>query len=74
MFRTLEHHVLDEVGDAIPLRVFIARSALDPNPNRDRTDVLHLFGDDGQPVGQNLTMNVADFFDHSFVSHQRTGN
>jgi len=51
VLRAFKDHVLDEMRDAIPLRILIARPALNPNPNRDRADVLHLFGDDGQPVG-----------------------
>jgi len=44
---TLEHHVLDEVGDAIPFRIFVARTGLQPDANRDGTNVGHLLGDDG---------------------------
>ena len=54
-----EHHVLDEVGDTIPLRIFVARAAFYPNSNRDRTNVLHLLGDQGQPVGEHLTADIA---------------
>src|SRR6202521_4649815 len=46
-FRALEHHVLDEVGDAIPFRIFVARAGLQPDANRDGTNVGHLLGDDG---------------------------
>src|SRR6266478_7679697 len=58
-FRALEHHVFDEVGDAVPFRIFVARAGLQPDADRDGTDVGHLLGDDGQAVRQNLTTNVA---------------
>jgi hypothetical protein len=38
-FRALEHHVLDEVGDAIPFGIFVARAGLQPDADRDRADV-----------------------------------
>ena len=62
--RALEYHVLDEVGDAIPFGIFVARAGLQPDADRDRADVGHLLGDDGQAVRQNLTTNVASFFYH----------
>src|SRR5271165_1786888 len=34
-------HVLNKVGDAVPLRFFIARTGLQPNPYRGRADVRH---------------------------------
>ena len=62
--RALEHHVLDEVRDAVPFGIFVARAGLEPDADRDRADVGHLLGDDGQAVRQNLTTNVAGFFYH----------
>src|SRR5580693_4704640 len=59
-----EYHVLDEVGDTVPLRSFIAGTSLQPDTYRGRTNMLHLFGDDGQPIGQLLTTNVPYFFRH----------
>ena len=47
----LEHHVLDEVRDAVPLQVFVAGAGLDPYPDRGGANVLHLLGDEDQPVG-----------------------
>src|SRR5271155_393193 len=62
MLGSLENHVLDEMRDAIPLRILIARSGLDPNTNRGRTDMLHLLGDYGQAVGQQFALDIAYFF------------
>ena len=66
----LEHHVLDEVRDAVPLQVFVAGTGLDPDPDRGGANVLHLLGDEDQPVGQDLATYVADFLNHtSIVAH-----
>ncbi len=35
--------------------------------------MLHLFGDDGQPVGQLLTTNIADFLSHGYFVSIRRG-
>ncbi len=59
-----EDHVLDEMGDAVPFGIFVARSGLQPNADGSRADVLHLLGNDGQAVGQFLTTNIADFLSH----------
>ena len=67
-FRALEHHVLDKMRNAIPFGIFVARAGLEPDADRDRADVRHLLGDDGQPVRQNLTTNAAGFFYHSFLT------
>jgi hypothetical protein len=64
---TLKNHVLDEVRNAIPFRILIARAGLEPDANRYRADVLHLLGDDGQAIRQNLTANIASFFYHFFL-------
>ena len=66
--RSLEHHVLDKVGDAIPLRIFVARAGLEPDADRDRADVGHLLGDHGQAVRQDLTTNAARFFYHDVIT------
>ncbi len=68
MLRTLEHHVLDEMGNAVPLQVFIARPGLDPYPDRGGANVLHLLGDEGQPVGQDLATYIPNFLDHELLS------
>ena len=49
------------------LRCLIARAGLKPNADRSRADVLHLLGNNGEAVGQNLTANIADFFYHGDV-------
>ena len=59
MLGPLEDHVLDEMRNAVPLLVFVARAGLDPDPDRDGADVLHLLGDDGQPVGQRGAPDIA---------------
>ncbi len=51
VLRALEHHVLDEVRDAVPLQVFVAGAGLDPDPDRGGANVLHLLGDEDQAVG-----------------------
>src|SRR5579885_1478937 len=64
VLRAFEDHVLDEMRDAIPLGSLISRSGFQPDPYRSRADMLHLLSNDGQPVGQFLTTNIADFLDH----------
>ena len=66
-FRALEHHVFDEMGDAVPFRIFVAGAGLQPDADGDGADVGHLLGDDGQAVRQNLTTNVASLFYHEFL-------
>ena len=73
MLGSLEDHVFDEMRDAIPLRVLVARSGLHPDANGDRTNVLHLLGNHGQPVGQDFALNVAYFFNHGLFELQQTG-
>src|SRR6476620_6580010 len=63
-----EDHMLDEMRNAIPLLVFVAGSGLNPDSDRDRTDVLHLLGDYGEPVGEHLTPDVSAFI-HLSYSH-----
>ena len=54
-------HVLDEMGYAVPFGGFIARASLQPDSDGGGADVLHLFGDDRQPIGELLAANVPDF-------------
>ena len=42
-----EDHVLDEVGDAVPVGILIARTGLQPDSDRGRADVLHLLSNHG---------------------------
>jgi len=59
-----EDHVLDEVRDAVPVRVFVARTGLQPYADGSGAEVLHALGDDGEAVRQHLTTYAADFFRH----------
>src|ERR1700688_3027619 len=62
-------HVLDEMRDAIPFGVFVARAGLEPDADRDGAKVGHLLSDDGEAIRQGLTTNAAGFFYHlKFVS------
>ncbi len=55
----LEEHVLDEVGDAVLLRCFAARTGTDPDADRDGAHVRHGFGDDLDAVGERGGANIA---------------
>ena len=46
----LEHHVLDEMGDAVLLRGLAARPGADPDPDGHGAHVRHGFGDDPHAV------------------------
>ena len=62
-----EDHVLDEVGDAVRLRSFVAGTGFEPNADRGGADVLHLLSDYGEAVRQYLATDVANFFYHDLV-------
>src|SRR5262245_48971953 len=67
---SLEHHMLNEVRDPVGLCLFIAGTGLDPYADRYRPDMFHLLRDDGQPIRQNLPVNISQFFFHyAFRSH-----
>ena len=51
-FGALEGHVLQEVGDAVLLRGFVAGAGGDIGAEGDGLDPVHAFGDDGQAGGQ----------------------
>jgi len=53
MLGSFENHVLNEMRNAVPLQVFIARAGLDPDTNGDRADMLHLLGQNNQTVREN---------------------
>src|SRR5579864_2074517 len=72
VLRALEDHVLDEMRNAIPMGVFVPRTGFYPYPNGDGADMLHLLRDDGEPVGQDFAMYVAELFDHK-LSPTRPG-
>ena len=64
MLRSLKDHVLDEMGNPIPLQIFVPRSGLDPNSHRDRANVLHLLGNKHEAVRQHFPMYIAGLFHH----------
>ena len=68
VFGPFEDHVLDEMGDSIPLRVLVAGPGLDPYSDRDRANVLHLFGENGQPVRQNFPSDIVGVSNHKRFS------
>src|SRR5579862_2907306 len=49
----LEHHVLDEMRDAVRLELLIARADIDPDADRDGADGWDVFGDNADAVRQN---------------------
>src|SRR6476620_5513726 len=67
ILRPLEHHVLDKMGDAVPLQVFVAGPGLDPYTDRGGADVLHLFSDKDETVGKHLATYIADFLNHTSI-------
>ena len=52
--RALEEHVLDKVRDAAVLAGLVARTARQPHADRDRPHVVHLLGDETDPVREDL--------------------
>ena len=54
-----EEHVLDEMGDAVGGGLFIARAGFDPDAHGDGAEVLHAFGENGEPVGQDGAAKIA---------------
>ena len=57
--RSLEQHVLDKMRDAVALGFLMTRTSLYPDSNRRGTDLLHLFGQDREPVRQHLPTYVS---------------
>ena len=55
----LEDHVLDEMGDAIDLGHLVARAGANPDAHGDGADVVHFFGKNRKPVGQDGAANIA---------------
>src|SRR5215471_1321620 len=64
MLGAFEDHVLNEMGDTIPLGVFVTGASLDPNAHRNGADVLHLLCDHRQAIGQDLAADMSDVFYH----------
>ena len=50
----LEEHVLHKVRDAAVLLGFVPRATRQPHPDRDRPHVVHLLGDETDPVREDL--------------------
>ena len=50
--RALEHHVLDQMGDAVDLGPLVAGADTDPDAERRRLDMGHRIGGDPQAVGE----------------------
>ena len=50
--RSLEHHVLNEVRDAVGLSRLAAGAGLDPDAHCHRTQVFHPFGENNQAIRQ----------------------
>ena len=65
--RPFEHHVLDKMGDAVPLQVFVAGTGLDPYPDRGRAEVLHFLSDKDEAIGKDLATDVADFLNRPSI-------
>src|ERR1700759_2923944 len=50
---SLEHHVLNEVGDPALFIGFFARTRSNPDAYRNTANVRHTFADDSNPVREN---------------------
>src|SRR5581483_10363306 len=74
MLSPLEDHVLDKMGDAIPLGVFIAGAGLYPDADGNRADMLHLFRNHGEAVGQDFASYVAYVFNHGLIPNGAVGS
>ena len=55
--RALEHHVLDEMRDAVELGGLAPRSGAQPDADGDRVDVVHRLGEDYEPVRQHFLLH-----------------
>ena len=62
----LEDHVLDEVGDAVQLGHFVARTGAHPHAHGDRADVLHALGEHDEAAGEDGAADVAFVIHGSF--------
>jgi hypothetical protein len=62
-FGALEDHVLDEMGDSVYFRQLVPRTGAHPHSHGYGADVVHLFGQNSEPVGQHGAANI------SFVIH-----
>src|SRR5204863_934928 len=68
--RAFEDHVLHEMGEAIFLRNFAARTVANPDADGDGTDVRHRLGDNDETVGEHVALDVANLRSHEgIVTH-----
>ena len=70
----LEDHVLDEMGDAVQLGDFVARTGAHPDAHGDGADVLHALGEDDETAGEDSTADVAFAGHGSFRGTFRAGS
>src|SRR5262245_59308223 len=56
--------MLNKMRNPIGFRFFVAGTGLDPYADGHRSDMLHLFRDDGQSVRQDLPVNISQFLFH----------
>ncbi len=62
-----EHHVLDEMGEAVFFRDFAARAIANPHADGDGAHVSHGLGDDHKTVAENVLLNVTRFRGSSHI-------
>ena len=55
----LEHHVLDEVGDAIQFGDFMARTSTHPHTHGDGSNMLHALGEDDEAAGEDAAADIS---------------
>ncbi len=72
--RTLEDHVLHEVGQAVFFGDFAAGTVANPDTHGDGANVGHGLGDHHEAVGQNVLLNVARFGGHLSIVAQLRWN
>ena len=48
----LEHHMLEQVGEAVGARLLVPRAAIGMQADRDRLDARHRIGGDGEAIGK----------------------
>ena len=60
MPRTLEDGVFDEMADAVELGSFVTRAATHPNSGSYRPQSGHMFGQDGDSIGEFGRFNLVD--------------
>ena len=58
VLRALEEHVLDKMRDAVFLGPLLTRARAQPDADGNGTDRRHRLGEDREPVGKNVFVNV----------------